>query len=213
MLQWNLNERYCQSHKLIDIGAILNDAQHLLRNYDIVLSSHALQTYSSTLATMPHCGLLDTCHNIDIRGPRLMTARSVAWDTRYLVMQGHTARANAVAFSPDGLRMASGSINGGVKLWDIATSQQIIPLELSEDGNYVDLVTAIAFSQNGTQLVSGSLLRYVQVWDVSTGQCISFFEVTDGASVASLAISAGSCCITAVGMTNEDIRLWDMETE
>ena len=40
------------------------------------------------------------------------------------LITGHSFRVNAVAFSPDGLTLASGSRDHTVRLWDVATGQE-----------------------------------------------------------------------------------------
>ena len=81
------------------------------------------------------------------------------------LITGHSFRVNAVAFSPDGLTLASGSRDDTVRLWDVATGQEISILT----GHTYD-VEAVAFSLDGTTLASGSRDGTVRVWDVATGQ-------------------------------------------
>jgi WD40 repeat protein len=50
------------------------------------------------------------------------------WDVasgaeRY-TLQRHKARVSAVAFSPDGTTLATGSFDGLIMLWDVATGQE-----------------------------------------------------------------------------------------
>ena len=84
---------------------------------------------------------------------------------------GHTDRVTAAAFSPVGRRLATGSLDRSVLLWDLpaemaADATSITPaLALPGNGS---AVTDIAFSPDGARLatVAGSAVR---VWDVSGG--------------------------------------------
>ncbi len=67
------------------------------------------------------------------------------------LITGHSFRVNAVAFSPDGLTLASGSRDHTVRLWDVATGEEKSILT----GHRYD-VEAVAFSPDGTMLASGS---------------------------------------------------------
>ena len=61
---------------------------------------------------------------------RTETMRNGAWSAKYLVMnpgcpvRGHSKDISAVAFSPDGSRVISGSSDKNVKIWDVETGAQ-----------------------------------------------------------------------------------------
>ena len=68
-----------------------------------------------------------------------------------------------MAFSPDGKTLASGSPDGTVRLWDLATSRPIgAPLT-----GHTGLVTSVAFSPDGKTLATGSADDTVRLWDVA----------------------------------------------
>ena len=75
-------------------------------------------------------------------------------------MKGHTKGILSVAFSPDGKRLASGSIDGKVKVWDALSGQETLTLKGHSDG-----VNSVAFSPDGKRLASGSADQTVKLWD------------------------------------------------
>ena len=76
-------------------------------------------------------------------------------------LEGHTG-AVTVSFSPDGATLASGSLDGTVRLWAVATGEPIAPLE-----GHTDRVFSVSFSPDGATLASGSLDGTILLWDVA----------------------------------------------
>jgi WD40 repeat protein len=66
----------------------------------------------------------------------------------------------AVAFSPDGTRLAAGCRDGSIRLLDVARHEEVAELR-----GHTDYVHAVAWSPDGTRLVSGSGDFTVRLWD------------------------------------------------
>ena len=67
-----------------------------------------------------------------------------------------------MAFSPDGEHLASGSSDDTVRIWRMATGEEIA--RLSEHTNDV---ASVAFSADGEQLASASFDRTIRLWNTA----------------------------------------------
>ena len=86
-----------------------------------------------------------------------------------MYLGGHEGSVNSVAFSPDGLRIVSGSADKTVRVWDVASREELDVLAGHESS-----VRFVAFSPDGLRIVSGSgtlgALDIVRLWDVASGE-------------------------------------------
>jgi WD40 repeat protein len=78
----------------------------------------------------------------------------------------HDGAVTSVAFSPDGTRIVSGSIDTTERVWDVATGTQVGVQMTGHQGT----VTSVAFSPDGKRIVSGSVDRTVRLWNAATGK-------------------------------------------
>ena len=81
---------------------------------------------------------------------------------RLASFSGHADEVRSVSFSPDGSVLASGSGDGTIELWEVATGQKRTTLS-----GHTGAVTSVSFLSDGTTIASGSLDGTIQLWDVS----------------------------------------------
>lgn len=82
----------------------------------------------------------------------------------------------AVAFSPDGHAVASGSSGNSIELWNITSGK----LHLSLNGHENE-VNTLVFFPDGKKMISGSSDGTARIWDVTTGKELAkFVSFNDG---------------------------------
>ncbi len=81
------------------------------------------------------------------------------------VIKAHEDSINALAFSPDGKIIASGSVDKNIKLWDTETGTELRTLT-----GHVNKITSLAFRLDGKVLASGSDDKTIKVWETESGK-------------------------------------------
>jgi len=77
-------------------------------------------------------------------------------------LRGHEHIVSAIAVSTDGKTLASGSVDNTVKLWDVASGQNLATLK--EHG---DAIWSVAFSPDGKTLASAGRDKTIRPWETS----------------------------------------------
>jgi WD40 repeat protein len=101
------------------------------------------------------------------------------------LLTGDTDNVSALAYSPDGRRLASGSSDGTVRIWDTRSHRQLMVLH-SLGGAAID---SVAYSPDGVTLVTGDDNGLLQFWDSRSYQQFGHPVAVRGNGVGSLAFS------------------------
>ena len=117
------------------------------------------------------------------------------------ILSGHFDDVTAVAWSPDGKRIATGS-DDGVRVWDAVTGEGVLSLE------HGSKVRSVAWSPDASRIAAGSG-DGVRVWDAVTGEGVLSLE--HGHKVWSVVWSPDGSRIAA-GSDGDGVRVWDAVT-
>lgn len=160
----------------------------------------------------------DSVHRIAVSpGGRLLAAtdtknhRVELWDLatrkKRATLSGHSRNTQAVAFHPDGRRLASCAYDGTVRIWDLATEKQLMMLR------HPNGVYDVAVSPDGTVLASSGKEDLI-FWDLLSGTPTGSISMKGHSPANTIAFSPdGKLLATAEG---DDLgsraTVWDVNT-
>ncbi|KAJ5501382.1 Small-subunit processome Utp13 [Penicillium expansum] len=108
---------------------------------------------------------------------------------------------SARTVSTAGFRLASGSEDGKMRVWDLHKRKSIASLE-----SHVSLVRSMSFSPSENALISASRDKTVIVWDARTWKTRRIIPVLESVEAAAFIADSGLCVI---GGENGKLRVWD----
>jgi WD40 repeat protein/serine/threonine protein kinase len=136
---------------------------------------------------------------------RAVRASLGAWHARPSLMErclGHEGEVCALAFSPDGHRLATASTSGAGQLWDVATAAKLGAPLLHEAP-----VTAVAFSPKGEIVATADRAGTLKLWDAVTGRALAP-PMTHGSAISAIKFGPGGSSIATASRSKEPC-LWN----
>ncbi len=123
-----------------------------------------------------------------------------------LTLRGHGELISAVTWSPDGARLASGSDDGTIRIWDAVSGRAIAVWRPR-----AEVVRSLDWSPDGTRLVSGHSDASVRVWNADRGREERVLKGHEG-PVSDARWSPDGTRLASCG-ADGTIRIWDPKAE
>jgi WD40 repeat protein len=120
---------------------------------------------------------------------------------------GHTDLIRDLAVSPDGRRLLSSGFDNTLRVWDVATGQELRRWD-AHGGQRV--FTAAFLPGDGRRAISGGSDKMLRLWDVSNGQPLRTYQ-GHAEGVDHLAVSPDGRLL-ASGGPDQAVFVWEVET-
>jgi len=134
--------------------------------------------------------------------PNVITYENIPIAT---TLTGHSSFINYLVISPDGQTLASASADKTIKIWNLATGQEIRTLT-----GHSSFINYLVISPDGQTLASASADKTIKLWNLATGQEIRRFTGHSN-YVNYLAISPDGQTLVS-SSADKTIKVWNLAT-
>lgn len=124
-------------------------------------------------------------------------------------LKGHTEIVYAVAFSPDGKYVVTGSFDKTLKLWETATGKEI--KSFGGPAGHQNLVLSVAFSPNGRVLASGAADHTAKLWDARDVTPAAPIKTLPHANLVDAVAFNPTGTLLATGGHDGKVSIWDVD--
>jgi WD40 repeat protein len=109
--------------------------------------------------------------NSKIEGWTPITPSNVSRLQPLFKLNGHQGDVTVIAIAPDSTYLASGAVDGEVRIWDTATGDLLLNLQA-----HTREITSLSWSPDGSTLASSTEDRFVKLWDIPSGELLRTIE-------------------------------------
>lgn len=141
---------------------------------------------------------------------KIMLLDTSSWEV-VQILEGHIGDVRGIAFNPESVLLASGSEDGVMKIWHVASGEEQLSLIASDVG----WVANVIFSRDGLRIATVGDDLTARVWDVNTGDELLRMQ-HDAFFVENVAFNADGTRLFVAPTRNasgSDLVIWNIETE
>src|SRR5262249_20622289 len=123
-------------------------------------------------------------------------------------LEGHTQEIYAVAFTPDGQRVVTGSYDRTLKLWEVTSGRLIATMT-----GHGAQVHAVTVSPRDGTIASGDFKGEIRLWDGRTGRLIKVLSPAQQGGIGRLAFGLNGTILLATGgkgLGEPVSKVWDL---
>ena len=127
-----------------------------------------------------------------------------------MTLTNHGGIVFSVAYSPDGLLLASGSADGTVRVWDTLTGEEAVSPLYSGDG----CVLSVDVARNNKWVASGTEAGVICIWNITsiTSGRVSHRRLIGHSNYVWSAVFSPDSCHLASASRDQTVCLWNSET-
>ncbi|KAF7971105.1 hypothetical protein HWV62_22028 [Athelia sp. TMB] len=197
---------WVQTHDA-DRAAFAKDVIQFVETFATPVSQSVAHIYLSALPFAPSQSLVSQTYLPQYPSTaRLKVGKLDWWPVILKIFEDHVDAVWAVAYSPNGKRIASASADRTIRVWDTETGEAVgAPIK-----GHTAAIRSIAFSLSGDHIVSGSEDGTVRMWESETGESVRS-PLKHGGIVDCISYSPDGKHIVS-GSSDDTLRMRDAET-
>ena len=190
-------------HKLGRLIVKLQNELIAADNYGGANLIHLLAYFGTDLTGYDFSRL--TIRDCDLRSLNLHQVNFTKASFRDCLFAATFGGITSVAFSPDGLALASSDTNGEIQIWDAVNGQQLFICQ-----GHNSWVWNVAFAPNAPILASCGQDHTIKLWNTNNGEC---FKTLHGHTniVTAIAFSPDGQLV-ASSSTDRTVKIWNLTT-